>query len=268
VDPAGGAIGDARLIAEARPVARVVALGASNLTRGFQALVSTARHEWGRDVEVLVALGLGRSYGASSRLLVRTLPGILQSGLWPQLERSPPAPTRALVTDVGNDILYGFSAAQTLAWVEESLDRLLRFTRDVVVTGLPLPGIRRLSRPKYLLFRSILVPECRLSLAQVRDTAERVDEGLARLAAARGTRFVGLRPEWYGFDPIHIRPGLWRSAWQEILCGEAAAPGGASWLEALRLFALRPERQRLLGLESVTPQPGVTLPSGGRVWLY
>jgi hypothetical protein len=42
---------------------RVVALGASNLTRGFQTIVSTARLVWGPDVEVLAALGHGRSYG-------------------------------------------------------------------------------------------------------------------------------------------------------------------------------------------------------------
>jgi hypothetical protein len=100
-------------------VGRVVALGASNLTRGFQTVVATARAAWELDVEVVAALGHGRSYGSSSRLVVRTLPGILESGLWRQLEWSPQVPTRALVTDVGNDILYGFSAPQILGWVDE-----------------------------------------------------------------------------------------------------------------------------------------------------
>ena len=44
-------------------IRRVVALGASNLTRGLHTVVSTARTEWGPDVEVLGALGHGRSYG-------------------------------------------------------------------------------------------------------------------------------------------------------------------------------------------------------------
>ena len=67
-------------------VGRVVALGASNLTRGFQTIVSTARSMWGPDVEVLAALGHGRSYGAPSRIVFRTLPSILKSGLWDELE--------------------------------------------------------------------------------------------------------------------------------------------------------------------------------------
>ena len=173
-------------------VGRVVVLGASNLTRGFQTVVSTARAAWGPSVEVLAALGHGRPYGAKSRLLVRTLPGILESGLWRGLESRPQAPTRGLVTDVGNDILYGFSAEQTLTWVAEALSRLRRFTRDIVVTDLPLASICRLSKAKFLVFRSILVPSCRLSLTQVLERAERVNAGLAELSAAHGAKFFRL----------------------------------------------------------------------------
>jgi hypothetical protein len=86
-------------------IVRVVALGASNLTRGFQTVVSTARGAWGPEVEVFGALGHGRSYGARSRFTVRSLPGILESELWNDLSALPPVATRGLVTDVGNDIL-------------------------------------------------------------------------------------------------------------------------------------------------------------------
>ena len=249
---------------------RVVALGASNLTRGFQAVVSAARAAWGPNIEVLAALGHGRSYGAPSMFLARRLPGILQSGIWGRLERSAPASTRALVTDVGNDILYGFTAAQVLAWVEEAVDRLQRVTSDIVLTGLPLAGIQRLSRFKYLTFRSLVVPRCRLPLAAVAETAERVEAGLSAIASARGLRFLLLREEWYGFDPIHIRPSQWRPAWLEILAGGAGGmpAGEASWREGARLYLMRPERRWLFGKEQVTPQRGTILPEGGRVWLF
>jgi hypothetical protein len=48
-------------------VRRVVALGASNLTRGFHAVVSVARAAWGPEVEIVAALGHGRSYGSARR---------------------------------------------------------------------------------------------------------------------------------------------------------------------------------------------------------
>jgi hypothetical protein len=264
-------------------ITRIVALGASNLTRGLQTVVSTARNAWGPNVEVLGALGHGRSYGVTSRFVIRTLPGILHSGLWPTLSSLPPARTRGLVTDVGNDIAYGFPAPRILEWVEEAVDRLQRFTADVVITDLPLTSIRRLSARRFLLFRSIVFPRCRLSLAEIVDTAERVNEGLESVASARALHFVRLRPEWYSVDPIHIRPAFWRPAWQHILGCEPAdyplvagppapVPSGAGWhggwRDGLRLYFLPPERQSLLGRERVTPQAGVVLPRGGKVWLF
>jgi hypothetical protein len=250
-------------------IARVVALGASNLTRGFHSVVSTARATWGRDVHVFAALGHGRSYGARSRFVARTLPAILTSGLWRDLESRPEVPTRGLVTDVGNDILYGFSAEQTLEWVGEAVRRLRRVTQDIVVTDLPLVSVRGLSRAKFLACRSMLFPSCRLSLAEVLDRAERVNTGLAGLAVSHGIRFFRLNPAWYGFDPIHIRPSCWRPAWQEILGAPfPARDDGRSWLEGLRLYLMPPERQWLFGVEQFTPQNGVALTSGGRVWLY
>ena len=147
-------------------VARVVALGASNLTRGFPAVVAAARAAWGPEVEVLAALGHGRSYGVRSRVGIRALPGILESGLWRALGSLPERPARALVADVGNDIMYGVPAPRVLAWVDEALGRLQRVTRDITLTGLPLDGIRRLSTARFLVFRSIFFPYCRLSLGQ------------------------------------------------------------------------------------------------------
>lgn len=250
-------------------VGRVVALGASNLTRGFQTIVSTSRSVWGSDVEVLAALGHGRSYGAPSNFMFRTLPSILKSSLWTELASRPPMATRGLVTDVGNDILYGFSVERTLGWVEEALVRLRTVTHDIVLTDLPLSSIRRLSNGKFLAFRSVLSPACRLSLTEVIERAGRVNEGLVQLSASYGTKFFRLDPAWYGFDPIHLRPSQWRSAWQQILGAQPEAkPGSGSTIESVKLYFMRPERRWLFGVEQVTPQSGTALRSGGQVWLY
>ena len=231
--------------------------------------MSSARAAFGRDVEILLAQGLGRSYGLSSRVFVRTLPGILESGLWRQLGEAPAATTRAVISDVGNDILYGASPAQILDWIEECVRRLTAHTRDIVLAGLPVHSLRRCSPLATAAFRTFLFPRCRLSPATILERAEAVSQGLCDLASARGFRFFALRPEWYGLDPIHIRPRFWRAAWAQILLGqESGGPGpGWSWSEAARLYAMWPERQRLLGLRHETPQP-VRLPKGGRLWLF
>ena len=61
---------------------RIVALGASNLVRGLPTVIATARASWGPAVEVLAALGRGRSYAGRSVFLGRALPGILDCGIW------------------------------------------------------------------------------------------------------------------------------------------------------------------------------------------
>jgi hypothetical protein len=177
--------------------------------------------------------------------------------------------TRALVTDVGNDLLYGFSVERTLGWVEEVLIRLGRVTKDIVLTDLPLASAYGLSNMKFLVIRSMLVPSCRLTLGQVIDRAERVNEGLGKLSAAYGAKYFHLDPTCYGFDPIHVRPSQWHRAWQRILGEQSLEPFGCgSMVESLRLYLMRPERRWIFGIEQVTPQSGASLGSGGQVWVY
>ena len=251
-------------------ISRLVALGASNLTLGLSAVLGTARSTFGPKVEVLAALGYGRSYGASSTIAIRTLPGILESGLWRELERRPKVNTRGIITDVGNDILYGFPPEQILAWVREAASRLLSHTADVVLTDLPRASIRRLSPQAFLFFRTLFFPPCRLSRDEVFERVDRVNEGLAGIAVSMGLRFVHLREDWYGFDPIHIRPKAFSVAWRRIISGEEVREGAATFssLELARLHLLPPERRFLFGLERVTPQSGRKLRRGGCLWIY
>jgi hypothetical protein len=251
-------------------VARVVALGASNLSLGLQSAIATARGAFGPSVEVLAATGYGRSYGAPSSIAGRTLPGILQSGLWPALDSLDRVPTRALILDVGNDIPYGFAPSQILGWVEEAVTRLLVHTRDVTVAGLPAESVKRLSNARFLFFRTLFFPPCRVSRAEAFASVDEVNRGLARLAEERSLRLVHLRPEWYHFDPIHFRPSVWPRAWSEILLGGESAQGAAPFspLEWARLHTLAPERRWLFGLEQATPQNGRRLSRGGRLWLF
>jgi hypothetical protein len=251
-------------------IARVVALGASNLARGIGTLVNSACAAWGPDVEVLVAPGYGRSYGARSRVAFRTLPGILESGLWRALDSLPPVSTKVLITDVGNDILYGFSIDTILAWIDDALHRLRRITSDITLTGLPLESIRQLSPAKYLVFRSILFPGCRTSLDQLMESTEKLNAGLAVLSTELDARFYTPSPDWYGVDPIHIRRRFWPLAWSEMLGSDPSAMNAQKLylIDRLRLRFLRPEQRWLFGFEQFARQSGYSLSSGVRIWLF
>lgn len=239
---------------------RVIALGASNLTRGLRTVVSMSRVAWGPDTEVIAALGLGRSYGERSRLLVRSLPGILQSGLWKALDAMPPAESIGIVSDVGNDILYGYPSMRILEWVGEAVTRLQRHTTKIAITGLPLHNADLMTERQFRLMRALMFPSSHQTLAGARDSMVMVHAGLERMAADRGLRFVRLQPDWYGWDPIHFRYRYWRRKWGEMLDLDPAVwtappePGGLR--ESARLWLRADEHRLILGIHQHTPQRG------------
>jgi len=251
----------------------LVALGASNLTRGFATVVNAARRVWGEPIDILAALGHGRSYGMRSHFLLRGLPGILDCGLWRELAARPRGHLQALITDIGNDILYGATPDAVLSWVSECVARLQALGADITITDLPLHSIRRLKSARYLLVRSILFPACRLDLTEALARCEALDAGVAQVARAANLKLVRLRPAWYGADPIHVRARFWSTAWQEILLGDSAASPAPQApapqpISALRLYLAAPQQRWLLGLERGCRQPAIETEAGTRVWLY
>ena len=255
------------------PARRVVLLGASNLTRAIATVVESASRRWGRPLDVLAAFGHGRSYGLRMSMLGRELPGIAECDLWPALKQRPPAPTAALVTDVGNDLLYDIPVPEIAGWVECCLDRLLEAGARVVMTPLPLAAIATLSPRLFILLRTVLFPGCRLRFATVTERALDLDRRLREMARKRGVLLAEHRADWYGWDPIHIKMRHWARAWGEILApwsDEAAVPEPAP--RSLRRWAylrlLAPERRWFLGRERRRQQPAGRLADGTALSFY
>src|SRR4051812_20775188 len=137
--------GDRSVSSGEHPSGRVILLGASNVTRSLSTIVETARRLLGHPLDILAAFGHGRSYGLRHRLFWRELPGIVECGLWEALEQRPPSAAVALVTDIGNDLLYDVPVPDIAAWFQTCLDRLTRASARVVLTPLPLGSITTLS---------------------------------------------------------------------------------------------------------------------------
>jgi hypothetical protein len=253
---------------------RVVLLGASNLSQGLATVLATARRQWGRPLDVLTADGRGRSYGMPSRLLGRGLSGIADCGLWNELEARPRLPTAALLTDVGNDVMYGASAEQILEWVRICLDRLSRHD-DVrlVITGLPIARVEKLSPEQFLVLRSVLFPRNRDDFASVLRRAQVVDEGLRGLALRYGAAFVAAPVEWYGADPIHIRRPLRPAVWSTVLSSWSASATvdravRVSIWNSIRAQLWAPAERELFGATRRRRQPLVEYADGTRLSFY
>jgi hypothetical protein len=258
---------------DGRPALRAILLGASNLKAALPGLLDGLRRRAGGPVEVLAACGHGRSYGMWSRFLfVRRLPGIAVCGLWQELSRRPPLPTVALVTDIGNDLLYGAGAGAITGWVRTCLGQLELQRAETVLTLLPLARLERLTRGQYLLARSLLFPGRNVSWDTVRREARELDERLGRLGEEHGARLLPPEASWYGLDPIHIRRDRRDEVWRGILSGWTLASGGPGERESppdgWRLPAFGAEEFRLLGIRFEREQPALRFDDGTTLSLF
>jgi len=228
---------------ESKPRTRVVLLGASNLTLAFPLVVGRLRACFPGPLEILAAIGHGRSYGQSSRVLSRELPGIGACGLWDALaqgDRGEPRETVALLTDLGNDVVYGSEVDAIAGWIDASLARLANVGARTAIVRDPL------------------------------------DERVLAIARARAASVVDQRGDWYGFDPIHIRRSRRAEAWKTLLAGLLPVerqgfdglPGALPPADRARLRRARPQWRRLLGREQRRSQPSAELLDGTTIALY
>ena len=253
---------------------RVIVLGASNVTLAFPLILKGLRQSFSEPFELFAAHGHGRSYGLRSRVLMRRLPAIRDCGLWDALHERPMEGSRprALLTDVGNDLLYGVHPDMLLSWVEECVVRLRMMQASVTLVTLPLERLLRLSSARYLATRMVFFPGPGRDWPTMRQMAIDVDAGLRDMAERWQCHLVTPRIEWYGFDPIHVRRGLRPVAWSEYLSAwpefEDVQVTRRSTLQSLPWWRLAPAERDLWGRRRFVPQPAWKHDDGSSVWLY
>ena len=199
------------------PKNRIILLGASNLTLSLRLVTHLMQQRFGGPSEILAAVGHGRAYGVFSQMLSRGLPGIAASGLWPQLNSTEILPTYALLTDIGNDILFGSAPEQILRQVEWCVEQLQMQSAQVVVTNLPMASIEDLSERRYTFYRNIFYPFCRLPRNETVSRVRAVYQGLIELASRRNFTLYEQEPVWFGPDGIHVHYWKRRAFYRDIL---------------------------------------------------
>jgi hypothetical protein len=241
---------------------RIILLGASNLTIAFPRVLTAVENAFDGPLEISAALGHGRSFGMWSHLLHRALPGIVGCGLWRAVEsrQAQPIETLGLITDVGNDLLYGADVPQIAEWIETCLARMKNYGADVVLTLLPMGSIEQLPPWRYYAARTLFFPRSRLSFAEICRRVDDLQHRLKELGRQYDVHTIEQPGGWYGPDPIHIRHSRRSQAWNHILSGWPSFPtiiptGQAPLAKRLQLFRIQPETRRVWGRAQKTTQP-------------
>ena len=253
----------------------VIVLGASNVSRGLSRLIATVRSRAVAPADLFVAAGHGRAYGVNSRVWMRRLPSILACGLWQSLAKNASeanARPVAVVTDVGNELLYGLGVAQVAGAVREAVQRLADRGVTIAITGLPLASIASVGAIRYRALRTAFVPGCQLPLPMLKEAAEWLDDELRAIAAAVDGTFIEQRGDWYGLDAIHVRRRCIDRLWREVADAwnwpTAARLARASVREWAAIGSRAAETRSLARFMLHTPQPVWRSRDGLRLWLY
>jgi hypothetical protein len=236
-------------------------------------VVAVARRMWGEPVEIMAAMGHGRSYGQDSTVLGRKIPGIFPCALWHDLQQRPPLPTAALVTDIGNDLLFGVPPDRLLEWVTGCLDRLANVGATTIVTQLPSATVERLSEARFRFFRRTLFPRSTLTLPDAKELVRQLNDELAAIGELRKTPVISLSDSWYGIDPIHLKRRVWLQAWPAMLSawdarGAVIEVPRPSWRTRAYLASLPPWERSLFGIKRCAAQPSGRLSDGTTISLY
>lgn len=199
------------------PANRIILLGASNLTLSLRLVIHLMQQRCSGPSDIFAAVGHGRAYGVSSQMLGRGLPGIAECGLWQQLDGMESRATVALLTDIGNDILYGVAPERILRSIEWCITKLQQQSAEVVVTDLPMATVECLSERRYSVFRALFYPSCHLSKDETISRAKTVHAGLVDMAAQRHFNLYEQAPVWFGWDGIHVNYWQRKGYYQDIV---------------------------------------------------
>lgn len=254
---------------------RVILLGASNVTLSFPRLWHGLRRAFDEPLELFAVHGHGRSFGMRSRIGPRELPGIVDCRVWETLAAQPSAhePPRALITDIGNDILYGIDPDQIAEWVATCLERLRSLNARIVLTQLPVANTADLGAARFRFFRRLFFPGCQLTLDDVVERATRLNQRVVEFGQQFGVVTPAPRREWYGLDPIHVLRRHRSTAWRELLSSWFEEAQTASFhavgpAQTVRLWRQRVNERRWFGREQICQQPALRESDGSALWLY
>jgi hypothetical protein len=196
----------------------LVLLGASNLSRGCFAF---ARHMkvclYPRKVEVLVAAGPGRAYCVSGGLLNVSYPPIQSSDIFnvAQGKRESGYRVMALVTDIGNDIMYGVSAEKVIEAVQEIFEKLQSMDAEIFYTTLPVAFEKGVHPIWFYFLRSILLPFSRVSYDEAVAGIVKVNQFL-RQCDMKHCQMIQDMDRHLGLDGIHYGWLRAHSAWYHV----------------------------------------------------
>ena len=180
-------------------------LGASNLARGYTALVKAAENLMHpQPCEFLGAMGPGRGYCAPAGFLKVVYPPIASCGILPAAKRKAEHSSRivALITDIGNDIVYGVPTSRIISTLSEILQDLSAMGAEISITSISVDLERDVGERGYQVLRRIYFPFSKITFAEAAQATKEINRFIENLSS-QGIHVIRSLERYQGLDRIH-----------------------------------------------------------------
>jgi hypothetical protein len=193
-------------------------MGASNLARGYSMLTRHILSCFGKNkTEFLSALGPGRGFCSRGGMFNFNYPPIQDSLILEAAEKKSCDIRVVLITDIGNDLMYGVSADTLIESLDGLLERALLWNVEIFMTSIHVNLKKDVSKTAFFILKSLFYPgssityeETNLFIIKVNGYLEEKTEQNERVHLISGME------SFAGADKIHYSLLKTHSAWKKV----------------------------------------------------
>ena len=182
-----------------------ILFGASNLARSFYGLkLSIKRCIHPRPATFIHAMGPGRGYLGRGGILNTTYPPIIDCGILESIQktRKPNQQIIALITDIGNDIMYGVHSEKIIEGLQNILDTLGEVTKNIFITPIPINLKNDIGEFYFRVLRCIFFPKSSIQYSQTLESIKIINQFILHSPNKKTTVINGME-QFSGLDKIH-----------------------------------------------------------------
>jgi len=194
-------------------------LGASNLARGYFLLT----HQLSRCLnkpKFLNALGPGRGFCARGGMFNFTYPPIQDCRVIESAEKKlkNSMRTAVLITDLGNDLMYGVSADTLIECLDRMINRMIEWDADIFLTSIHVNLKKDVSPTTFLILRFLFYPGSKVSYEETDLFVAKVNEYLKdKSEKNERVHLITGMETFAGSDRIHYSLLKTHAAWSKVV---------------------------------------------------
>jgi len=167
--------------------------------------------------EFLNALGPGRGFCARGGMFNFTYPPVQDCRILEACEKKSCEKIAILITDLGNDLMYGVSADTLIETLDELIDRTLQWDAEIFLTAIHVNLKKDVSPTTFFILKSFFYPGSSVTYEEADLFIQKVNDYLEE--KSRQNEKVHLITEMESFagaDKIHYSLLKTHSAWTKV----------------------------------------------------